>query len=242
MLPLMALATESKVSAHYLQHTSSLVRVIRRGLKRQSPLLKLLEGHTGYVYSVDFSPDGSLIVSGSDDGTVRIWDTERGVPAGGPFEAHVGRIKSVTFLSDGTHIIVCGYKGISVLDAESGSTIVGSFKKCISSVAVSPNGKHIVAASSHVVNMWDLESRTIVGEPFIGHTDVVQCIAYSRDGRFIASGSDDKSVRVWDVESRRLIREPFLGRANRVYSVNFSPDGKCIVSGSNNDTVKISRL
>lgn len=237
MLPLMA--TESKVSAHYFQHTSCLLRVIRRGVKSQSPLLKLLEGHTDEVNSVGFSPDGSLAVSGSSDGTVRIWDTESGQPAGGPFEVHLGWVKTVTFSPDGTRIVVGGERGISVLDVENGSTVASLFRvEDTQSVAVSPCGKRVVSASSNVFNMWDLEGGRQVGESFVGHTDEVLCVAYSREGRFIASCSKDRSVRVWDVEGRWLAREPFLGHTNDVNSVMFSPDTKFVVSGSS-DQIKI---
>lgn len=101
-------ADESKVSAHYLQHTSSLVRVTRMGVKRRSPLLKLLEGHTSRVDTVDFSPDGSFSVSGSTDETVRIWDMESGEPVAGPFDAHVGLVHSVALSPNGTYIVVGG--------------------------------------------------------------------------------------------------------------------------------------
>lgn len=254
MLPLTE--KESKVSAHYLQRTSSLVCVKRRGVKIQSPLLKLLKGHMGRVTSVGYSPDGSLIVSGSWDKTVRIWDTESGEPAAAPFKADVGQIGSATFSPDGMHIIVGGESGIAVLDVESGRTIVGPFGDAgVLFVAVSPDGKHVISTSSEeydfsipnlgasalskTVKMWDLKSGTIVGKPFVGHTDMILCAAYSRDGRFIVTGSRDKSVRVWNVESRRPDHGLFLGHTGIINSIDFSPDGKYVVSGANDGTVRV---
>lgn len=239
MLPLMA--DKSRVSAHYLQRTSSLVRVTRIGVKRQSPLLKLLKGHTDWAISVDFSSDGSLIVSGSDDGTVRIWDTEKGELTAGPFDGHVGQITSISFSPDDMRIVVGGWSGISVLDVESGSIVVGPFgDKYTLTVAVSPDGKHIISAASNFVSMWDLESGMINDKPFVGRNYGVSCAAYSRDGHFIVSGSSgSKSVCIWDVESRRPVREPFVGHMGAVYSVSFSPDGKYVVSGSYDADIRI---
>lgn len=210
------------------------------GVKRRSPLLKLLEGHTDSVISVNFSPDGSFIVSGSHDMTVRIWDTESGELVAGPFDGHVDRVYSATFSRDGTRIVVGGESGIAVLDAESGSIAVGPLKDgCIRSAAISPDGKHIISTSFDVVKTWDIKSGVIVGEPFVGHKDMIWCVAYSCDGRFIVSGSSDRSVRVWDVKNRRPAREPFLGHEDQVNSVVFSPDGKYVVSGSGDTTIRV---
>jgi WD40 repeat protein len=64
-----------------------------------------LEGHTGWVWSVAFSPDGKHIVSGSSDHTLRIWDTQSGTAVGESLEGHTGSVQSVAFSSDGKHIV-----------------------------------------------------------------------------------------------------------------------------------------
>ena len=62
-------------------------------------------GHTSAVISVVFSPDGTRIVSGSYDNTVRVWDADGGVQIGSPFQGHTGWVKSVAFSPDGTRIV-----------------------------------------------------------------------------------------------------------------------------------------
>lgn len=239
MLPLTA--DESRVSAHYLQRTSSLVRVTRSGVKRRSPLLKLIliGGYIDSVYSVEFSPDGSHIATVSDDYTVRIWDAERGELVSGPFNGLVGWINSISFSPDGTRIVVGGESGITVSDVESGSIVLAPFGGGRAHYAyVSPDGKHIISMSSNAVNMWDLETGMAVGEPFIGLTDTEICFAHSRDDRFMALGSRNGSVRAWDVESRRLVRN-FVGHTEGVKSAPFSPDGKYVISGSRDKTIRV---
>ncbi|KAG2033939.1 WD40-repeat-containing domain protein [Suillus americanus] len=65
----------------------------------------VLRGHTDYVRSVSFSPDGTHIVTGSDDHTVRLWDAGTGQPLGEPLLGHTSYVTSVSFSPDGTRIV-----------------------------------------------------------------------------------------------------------------------------------------
>ena len=71
-----------------------------------------------------------------------------------------------------------------------------------------------------------------------GHTDVVKSVAFSPDGKYIASGSDDNTIKLWDVATGECVKT-FEVHTNYVYSVAFSPDGKYIASGSSDDTIKL---
>ncbi|EJD08012.1 WD40 repeat-like protein [Fomitiporia mediterranea MF3/22] len=74
---------------------------------------------------------------------------------------------------------------------------------------------------------------------FSGHTGDVNSVAFSPDGRRVASGSDDLTIRIWDAESGEVVADPFEGHTNWVTSVAFSSDGKRVVSGSRDKTVLI---
>lgn len=65
----------------------------------------VIRGHTGYVYSVSFSPDGARIATGSDDCTVRLWDAVTGQPIGKPLRGHTSSVTSVSFSPDDTRIV-----------------------------------------------------------------------------------------------------------------------------------------
>ncbi len=72
-----------------------------------------------------------------------------------------------------------------------------------------------------------------------GHTRVVSSVAFSPDGKLVASGSGDKTVRIWDVEKGAEAVAPLTGHTNEVTSVVFSRDGKLVASGSWDKTVRI---
>ncbi len=84
----------------------------------------------------------------------------------------------------------------------------------------------------------DMTDMGIAKKTFKGHSDDVNSVSFSNDGKFIASGSKDKTVKIWDFSTEKLLKE-FKGHSDSVSSVSFSNDGKFIASGSDDHTVKI---
>jgi WD40 repeat protein len=72
-----------------------------------------------------------------------------------------------------------------------------------------------------------------------GHNGFVTSVAFSPNGKHIASGSNDKTIRVWDADTSQSVSGPFTGHNNSVTSVAFSPDGKHIASGSYDKTIRV---
>jgi WD40 repeat protein len=95
--------------------------------------MKPLEGHTNWVTSVGFSPDGTHIVSGSYDKTIRIWDVRTGEEVMKPLEGHTGSVASVGFSPDGTHIMSGSYDmTIRIWDARTGEEVMKPLEQDIS--------------------------------------------------------------------------------------------------------------
>jgi WD40 repeat protein len=150
-----------------------------------------LEGHTNGVSSVAYSPDGSKVVSGSDDRTVRIWDAVSGECVVGPLEGHTKIVTSVAYSPDGSKV-VSGSGASFILDS---------------------------GADDKTVRIWDAVSGECVVGPLEGHTSYVTSVAYSPDGSKVVSGSRDKTVRIWDAVSGECVVGPLEGHteAARLY-------------------------
>ena len=101
------------------------------GVEKMWPrLLQLFQGHDDYINSVAFSPDGSKIVSGSADKTIRIWDASTGVEMLPPLQGHNRSIYSIAFSPDGSKIVSgSGDKTIRVWDASTGVEFLPSRPK-----------------------------------------------------------------------------------------------------------------
>ncbi|KAF5344466.1 hypothetical protein D9758_014162 [Tetrapyrgos nigripes] len=190
------------------------------------------------VEGISVSPDGTRIVSGSKDGTVRIWDAQTGTAIGEPLQGHEDWVQSVAFSPDGARIVSgSDDRTVRIWDAQTGTAIgepLQGHEDWVQSVAFSPDGARIVSGSrDFTVRIWDAQTGTAIGEPLQAHEHRVQSVAFSPDGARIVS------VRIWDAQTGTAIGESLQGHEDWVQSVAFSPDGARIVSGSCDRTVRI---
>ena len=160
--------------------------------------MRIMDGHSNFVESVAFSPDGTRIVSGSVDNTLRMWDAVSGAHLN-TLEGHSDRVESVAFSPDGTRIVSGSWdKTLRMWDAVSGAHLntLKGHSGSVSSLAFSPDGTRIVSGSRDL-RIWDAVSgahlNTLEGHP--GH---IPFVAFSLNGMPIVS---DRTSRVWDTVS-----------------------------------------
>ena len=188
------------------------------------------------VRSVSFSPDGTTLASGTEDG-VEIWDVATRQTL--TLLEQSGEVMSVAFSSDGTKLASGSTDGTIELWKNSTWSNIATLESQnhIYSVAFSPSGTTVALGTSEGIELWDIDSRTYIAT-LEGHTARVSSVAVSPDGNMLASGSDDGTVKLWDVAAGTHIAT-FEGHKQQVLSVAFSPDGTVLASGSEDGTVKL---
>jgi WD40 repeat protein len=199
-----------------------------------------LQGHTGWLTAVAWSPDGKQLVSASNDETLRIWDVASGETVR-TLAGHTGDVGGAAWSPDGKQIISASSDNtLRIWDVASGKTLrtLEGHTDAVTAVAWSPGGKQVVSASSdNTLRIWDVASGTSL-YTLQGHSDGVIGVAWSPDGKQIVSASNDKTLRIWDVASGQSMRT-LSGHIDEVWTVAWSPDGKQVVSGSRDKTLRI---
>ena len=171
----------------------------------------LLTGHTWGIHSMALSPDGDILASGSEDMTIRLWDM------------HTGEHKKT--LNGHTHRVY--------------------------SVAFSPDGKTLASGGDdNTIRLWSVDTggteRILTGHAgeFEGvdngpsSVEGVKSVAFSPDGKTLASGGGDNVIHLWDIDTGEINRT-LIGHTHWVFSLAFSPDGKTLASGGVDSVINL---
>lgn len=206
-------------------------------------LRKHLLGHTQWVYSAAFSPDGQLYATVSDDDTVMLWQVSDGVLAR-TIEAALGGLTSVEF-SPNNLLLAAGSwgGGVGLWQVNDGHLLrtLAGHEDSVRDVAFSPDGKLLAASSDdHTIKVWQVGDGSLV-YTIHGHTAPVYELDFSPDGKRLASASRDFSIGVWQVSDGSLISS-LQGHSDSVFDVTFSPDGSLLASASGDETLRFWRV
>ena len=204
------------------------------------------DGHKSAVNSVSFSPDGTMLASGSHDETIKLWDVETDENIA-TLKGHKGSVNSVSFSPDGT-MLASGAWDYTIrlwdISTKENITILRGHKGSVSSLSFSPDGTMLASGSyDETIKLWDMKTKENIATlrehtTFVHTVSFINSVFFSPDGTMLASGLHDDSVKLWDVETKENIAT-LRGHKSSVTSVSFAPDGATLASGGLDNAIRL---
>jgi WD40 repeat protein len=200
-----------------------------------------LTGHGGFVHGVAFSPDGTVLASGSRDFTIKLWEvrsrTEIATLAG-----HTDAVRALAFSRDGRHLVSGGEDGMlrwwSLDSRREEASLEAGLN--VEHLSFSPDGLVLAGCGSDTrVHFWNGQTRA-PGRVVEMHQAIVLSLAYSSDGRTLATASYDGTIKLWDTDTYR--ERAALGRGAPVRCVAFAPGDRFLAAATEDGLVRIWNL
>ncbi len=221
--------------------------------------VQIIKDNTSPVNTLVIDPQGLILVSGSDDKTIRLWNLQTGQLLH-KFLGHTAEVYAIAISADGRRIISAGDDRTILVWNLQKKIIADRFYSysgspyshragAIFSVDISPDGKTVASGSAdHTIKIWNQRNGELLYK-LHEHLDIIFCVTYSKvnnicteknhsQNHIFASSSADGLIKIWQVgycESLRTLR----GHSGGVYSVAFSLDGQTLVSGGADKTIKL---
>lgn len=203
-----------------------------------SYILKRQEFKTA-LSSINFSPDGSLLLAGFSDGSFSIMDPESFLPSLEVADAHYKAVNAIDMPPKMDFILTAGHSSIKIWDRK-GAHLLDWNKHAtnIWNAEISKDGLWAVSSAyNKTFLLWDVSKNELV-EALRGHEDICLAVSISPDNRWIASGSNDLSIKIWDLETRQVI-STMHGPTEDIYDLAFSPDSRLLAACSKDKTVRL---
>ena len=208
-----------------------------------------LQGHSGWIFGVDFSPDGQWLASagGGEDQTIKLWDVQTG-QCWKTLQGHKAWVLSVAFSPvssvSGLESLLASSsqdQTIKLWDLNTGrcwKTLQGH-SQMVWTVAFNPQGTILASGGQdHTVKLWDVQTGKILAT-LQGHTNEVLTVAFNPQGTILASGSQDRTIRFWDVQTGQALKSLSQRDMGHIWTVAFSPDGQTLASGSVDHAIRL---
>jgi WD40 repeat protein/DNA-binding CsgD family transcriptional regulator len=196
--------------------------------------------HQGRIWAIAVDSQNTRIASASDDHTVRLWDTATGQCLT-TLSGHSDWVRTVAFSPQGRFLASGGDDGVIRIWNTASGFCLATLKQpsqWIRSVSFSPtNSRYLISGGEdQIVRRWDRKENQF--EALAQHDHRICSVAYSPNGKLIASGSDDATVILWDVDTAEIIHR-FKRADLGIKAVAFSPSGQYLAAGGDDHLVYI---
>jgi len=195
------------------------------------------------VYAIALSPNGKKIVSGGEDGIVKVWDIDASKIIA-KWTGHVDGISSVCWNQDGGRILSGSHDGTAMVwNAESGNTILAieTGPGAVYSAIYSPDETMIASGGrsgeNKRIKIWDANTGRLITKLERGN---VTCLAWTADGKTLISGSSDSLIRTWNTTTWQQIN--VFRHTDVVHGIALSPNGRILASVSWDRTARLWNL
>ncbi|MCH8318161.1 MAG: WD40 repeat domain-containing protein, partial [Bacteroidetes bacterium] len=234
-------------------------------LSGTNTLTKQFRGHKRQITDLCFSPDSKYLITVSKDKTAKIWDIEANKEIK-TLQGHLKAVNSVAYSKVGNFLTTASNdKTVKIWDFETGSEkqSYSEHLKKVKCVAISPDGRYVASAggdiqqtankkilerNSRIVIIREVNTGKIIRK-IAAHKKLIRTLTFSPDGKYLASGGDDKTIKIWSMEDTteskilsgqshpkhaHLHRSVSKSKAHKgwIFDLEYSPDGKFLASAS----------
>jgi WD40 repeat protein len=190
--------------------------------------------HNSEVNSANFSSDGSLVVTSSNDNTARIWD----VYSGDELRTLSGHTQPLTWavFSPDTQYVATSSKDstVKLWETYSGNLIrtFNGHGNIVKSCNFSPDSKKLVTASlDGYAIVWDVETGTVYSKMYSGNSDMLWYSEFDPSGNFILTAGTEGIIKIWDYKTNKIVRQ-IVSLNSSVSFARFAPDGNRIAGAT----------
>ena len=221
--------------------SSSIDQTVRLWTNAVGGKNKILKCHPSPIRSVDFSSDGKLLMTGSNDKTIKIFELYPKHKFISSYKGHSNWVRCARFSPDNRLIGSCGDdNAVIIFDVEQ-KTVKYRFldhSSNVNSCRFSPDGTIISSAGNDgKIKLFDIRMGRLI-QHYDAHNDKINCISYHQSGNYIISGSDDSTIKIWDLKMGQILYTVH-GHRGKVKSVNFNIDGDYFCSGGEDSILMV---
>ncbi|MCL6474800.1 MAG: hypothetical protein K6U75_07085 [Firmicutes bacterium] len=201
----------------------------------------MVKQHTSWVNALSFTADGSLLASGSEDTTAKVYRASDGALLRN-FSCGTA-VRGLAIAPDGSTLTDVLFERTVQFWNVTGGNLLASFlghSAYMYAARYVPDGSLVATGGTDgLIKFWQIPNNTPVRT--ISSPEWIRCIAFSADGSLVASGGQNGGIRIWRMSDGVLVRT-MTGHGSGITAVDFSPDGSLLVSSSFDNTVRLWRV